>query len=63
MRSECPQPPAPSSKPWAVDRCERIVHFHRHVGIDRYTGSPTKTYTVVTDREGGNLLTTYPGLP
>ncbi|HYO60640.1 MAG TPA: hypothetical protein VEU29_01925 [Actinomycetota bacterium] len=57
-------PPSPSSKPeWADFRCERVVEFHRHVGVDQVTGKPTRTYTVVTRRSDGSLVTTHPGEP
>jgi hypothetical protein len=34
----------------------------RDIGIDRTTGLPTRTYTVVTEA-GGDMVTMFPGLP
>ncbi len=40
----------------------RIVNAGRAIGIDRATGLPTTTYTVITDA-AGNLVTMFPGTP
>jgi filamentous hemagglutinin len=39
----------------------REVNVGREIGVDKFTGQPTSTITVVTDRFG-NLETTFPGM-
>lgn len=41
---------------------ERIVDAGRTIGVDRATGLPTSTYTVVT-KPSGELVTAFPGRP
>jgi hypothetical protein len=41
---------------------QRIVDAGRVIGVDRATGLPTSTYTVITDA-AGNLVTMFPGIP
>jgi hypothetical protein len=41
---------------------ERIIDAGRTIGIDRATGQPTSTYTVITDA-ADNLITAFPGRP
>ena len=41
---------------------ERIVDAGRTIGVDRVTGQPTSTYTVITDA-AGRLVTAFPGKP
>lgn len=41
---------------------QRVVDAGRTIGIDRRTGQPTSTYTVITT-ESGKLVTAFPGLP
>jgi RHS repeat-associated protein len=41
---------------------ERIVDAGRIVGVDRATGLPTSTYTVIT-KPSGELVTAFPGKP
>jgi len=41
---------------------ERIVDAGRTVGVDRATGLPTSTYTVIT-KPSGELVTAFPGRP
>ncbi len=41
---------------------ERVVDAGRTIGIDRATGAPTSTYTVIT-KPNGNLVTAFPGKP
>lgn len=41
---------------------QRIVNARHNIGIDRTTGNPTSTYTVITD-ESNELITAFPGLP
>ncbi len=41
---------------------QRIVDAGRTIGIDRATGLPTSTYTVITGASG-NLITMFPGVP
>jgi hypothetical protein len=41
---------------------ERIIQAGRAIGVDRATGLPTSTYTVIPDR-AGNLVTMFPGVP
>jgi hypothetical protein len=43
-------------------RFQRIVEAGRVIGVDRATGLPTSTYTVITDA-AENLITTFPGVP
>jgi hypothetical protein len=40
----------------------RVVDAGRPIGIDRATGAPTSTYTVIT-RANGNLVNAFPGKP
>jgi hypothetical protein len=40
----------------------RVVDAGRPIGIDRATGAPTSTYTVIT-KPNGNLVNAYPGKP
>ena len=41
---------------------QRVVDAGREIGVNRATGSPTSTYTVITDA-AGNLVTAFPGTP
>ncbi|GEM_PF-2010685 len=41
---------------------ERVIDVGRKIGIDRGSGSPTSTYTVITDPLG-NFVTAFPGAP
>lgn len=52
------------------DHCERVINYGYPVGYERIYNSETGqryretwTYTVVTDKEYGNLITAHPGLP
>jgi RHS repeat-associated protein len=40
----------------------RVVNAGRTVGVDRATGAPTSTYTVIT-KASGDLVTAFPGRP
>jgi hypothetical protein len=51
-------------------RCERVIHYSSIVGSERIwalgtppTYYPTSTYTVVTNKGTGTLVTAHPGLP
>jgi RHS repeat-associated protein len=46
----------------ATGNFERVVDAGRQIGIDRTTGTPTSTYTVITE-PNGNLVTAFPGKP
>ncbi|SCC35263.1 RHS repeat-associated core domain-containing protein, partial [Gilliamella intestini] len=39
---------------------ERVVNFNKNIGIDKFTGKPTNTITILTDK-AGNLITATPG--
>ena len=39
----------------------RIVKYSKQIGIDKFTGKPTSTFTIMTDKFG-NLITTTPGI-
>ncbi|OCG61436.1 RHS repeat-associated core domain-containing protein [Gilliamella sp. Nev3-1] len=39
---------------------ERVVNFNKNIGIDKFTGKPTNTMTILTDK-AGNLITATPG--
>jgi RHS repeat-associated protein len=41
---------------------ERVVNAGRTIGVDRATGQPTSTYTVITSA-AGDLVTAFPGTP
>jgi hypothetical protein len=41
---------------------QRIVNAGREIGIDRATGKPTSTYTVITNA-ANKLITSFPGVP
>lgn len=41
---------------------QRVVDAGRTIGVDRATGQPTSTYTVITDA-AGKLITAFPGKP
>jgi RHS repeat-associated protein len=41
---------------------ERVIDAGRTIGIDRLTGQPTSTYTVITNA-ADDLITTFPGRP
>jgi RHS repeat-associated protein len=41
---------------------QRIIDAGRIIGVDRLTGLPTSTYTVITNT-AGELITAFPGLP
>jgi hypothetical protein len=41
---------------------QRVIDAGRPIGIDRATGKPTNTYTVITT-PSGKLVTAFPGLP
>ena len=41
---------------------QRIIDAGRTVGVDRLSGLPTSTYTVITNA-AGDLVTAFPGLP
>lgn len=41
---------------------ERVVNAGRSIGVDRATGQPTSTYTVITNA-AGDLITAFPGIP
>lgn len=41
---------------------ERIVDAGRPIGVDKATGQPTSTFTVITNTED-DLITAFPGLP
>jgi hypothetical protein len=40
----------------------RVVDAGRTIGVDRATGAPTSTYTVIT-KASGDLVTAFPGKP
>jgi filamentous hemagglutinin len=42
-------------------RYVREVNFSRSIGIDKFSGLPTSTMSVVTDK-AGNLITATPGV-
>ena len=41
-------------------RYERVITFDKHIGVDKFSKSPTNTMTILTDAKG-NLITTTPG--
>jgi hypothetical protein len=41
---------------------QRVVEAGRAIGVDRATGLPTTTYTVITNA-AGDLVTMFPGVP
>ncbi|EPM0022247.1 hemagglutinin repeat-containing protein [Citrobacter farmeri] len=41
-------------------RYERVITLDKSIGIDKFSGKPTNTMTILTD-EKGNLITTTPG--
>jgi hypothetical protein len=46
----------------ATGNFERVVDAGRPIGIDRATGAPTSTYTVIT-KPNGDLISAFPGKP
>ncbi|WP_065635146.1 VENN motif pre-toxin domain-containing protein [Gilliamella sp. wkB292] len=39
---------------------ERVITLDKNIGVDKFTGRPTNTITILTDRSG-NLITATPG--
>jgi hypothetical protein len=48
--------------PQSAGNCQRVFEAGRAIGIDRATGKPTSTYSVITT-QSGKLVTAFPGLP
>ncbi len=48
--------------PQSGGNCQRVFDAGRTIGIDRATGKPTSTYSVITT-QSGKLVTAFPGLP
>lgn len=54
----------PTPDPTNGNNCRRVVrHLTNYVGIDRRTDRRTKVYTVITNRDSGQVVTMFPGEP